>query len=169
MRGFYILIACLLFLQAAWGQKIEEGWKGIKVFQSDRTDVERAFGNATDDNGQTTGVVTFETKDVLVHVIFTSNPCDASNLVHGKYKISLGKVLNYEIVPKNNLTMSDLKWKRNSYKRTSDPETLRMYRYENEKDGVFIVSAKLDNETELVRTITYLPTVTQRSDFKCSE
>jgi len=80
--------------------------------------------------------ITYETDDALVHITYSTAPC--SDIGRGAYKVSENTIVNYQVVIKKNVKISELKWKKNSYKRIDDPEILLLVDYVNTQDGVTI-------------------------------
>lgn len=142
-------------------ESIEEGWKAIKPLQTTRAQIESFLTNPTKNGSQ----ISYETDDALVHITYSKAPC--SDIGSGRYKVSQDTVVNYQVVLKKDIKISELKWKKNLYKRDDDPEILQFVDYRNAQDGIKVNAVKLDDGVEKVISISYYPDKKSEESVKC--
>ncbi|MFM9905833.1 MAG: hypothetical protein ACKVQJ_14820 [Pyrinomonadaceae bacterium] len=144
---------------------LEDGWKGIKVFESKRTDVIQALGNPVDEKG---GEARFETSDAFVRVLFANEPCSNIDSITGGYNVEKGTTLQYEVRPKKELLLDQLNWKKDRYERFRDSHVRNFIHYYDSQDGVRLVAELMEyGESENVRTIYFERTLEQVTKFEC--
>ena len=117
-----LVIASLIFV-SNW--KLEDGWKGIKVFETSRKEVEKRLGKPSEEDS---GEVRYETDEALFLVLYSGEPCrqpytpptdyviKTSVLVEG-FNVQKNTVLQYSVIPKKELRLNDFEWDRKLYDR----------------------------------------------------
>ena len=162
-----LAIAVVVILLSTIGTKcdLESGWKGIRVFETTRTEVERILGSPTESDDVE---ARYESKEAIVSVLYSAEPCSAPKTLTGGFKVRQDTVLEYDVVPKGDLRLDALDWNRNLYERYPDPHVLNMVGYYNRRDGIRIsTSANGPQKTEFVTSIYFERTPEQESRFKC--
>jgi hypothetical protein len=134
---------------------IEDGWNGIKLFQTNREQVEKLVGKpvATDD-----GTVSYETADALVNIIYSNTPCQEGNRLRNKFNVPQSTVIWYLVVLKKTVKFSSFEWQKNLYSKSQDIHSFGVVYYINQKNGVVITTGLSDEGFEQVRTIRFEPT-----------
>jgi hypothetical protein len=132
-------VICLFVLPLFQTCYIENGWKGIKVFQSNRTDVEKLFGKPADTNV----TVRYDTDDFLIHVTYSASPC--SNDGDGRFNVPEDTVIEYYVVLKNML-LKNLKWKKELYESSPDYHLKKLTHYYNRENEIRVVTFKTSEE-----------------------
>jgi hypothetical protein len=145
--------------------ELEKGWKGIRVLQSTRTDVEKILGKPVKDKD---GVVEYEADDAYFRVLYARKPCEAPETLLGGYKVSEGVVLQYKVQPKNDLKVTELKISESLYERSVSTHRFQDIVYFNRRHAVSI-SAFQDSpgEAEIVKSIDFSITDEQERLFAC--
>jgi hypothetical protein len=145
---------------------LEQGWKGIKVFESTRADVEKKLGKPIKDED---GEVRYETEEARFRFLFSDGPCISPQTLLGGFDVKAGVVLQYEVQPKNSLRVDDLEWEKNLYGRAEDTHQLGYVNYYNRRDAIRIVAQKTPLEgPEVVREIYFERTLDQVAKFGCN-
>ena len=142
---------------------IENGWKGISVLHTTRDEVEKILGKPTDEDGE----VNYRTDDALIHITYSNLPCSNTKKYQGSYKVIQNTVLQYRVIVKKELKLSEFKWQKDLYDRYEEPHVLGYTTYGNFKDGIRIRTEKLKNEDEMVILIAFEPTKEQNAKFLC--
>ena len=162
MKIFVLLL--LAFALPSWSESLEDGWKGIQVFQSHRADVERAFVKPIEGDALE---ARYETKDALIHVLYAAGPCTALKTLTGRYNVPAGTVIEYDVVPKGDLRLKDLGWKRELYERRPDPHVVNMAQYDNRRTGIWLTTRTESDKIEIVSSIYFERTTELSSRFGC--
>lgn len=145
--------------------KIECGFEGVRVLESDRSYVEQKLGVGvkTDD-----GDFEYQTDSYRVRVLYSAAPCSAPDTVTGGYSVKKDTVLRYEVRPRKRIKLDDLEWDRNQYKKVSDEHMVGFYDYTNEKKGILIVTETRSEEgSETIRAIYFRRAAEKEKRFKC--
>jgi hypothetical protein len=158
-----LVVFCLLLICSSKDCTIEDGWMGLKLFQSGKDDVERLFGNPQNNGGKTT----YKTKDSLIHVTYSSSPCSDLNSINGRYNVVKNSIITMTVVFTDDINISDIKWKKSDYKRFEDTEVLQFVYYVNEKKGIMITTIKQEGNKEKIQTIRFSPTNDMLEKYLC--
>lgn len=144
---------------------IEGGWLGIKVFETSREEVEKRLGKPTEEDS---GLVRYETNDALFRFYYSAEPCSDSETLTGGFNVKKGIVLQYSVVPKNELRIDELDWKAENYNRIEDQHTRNFVHYFNRRDGIDVEASKTGKEKhEIVTTIDFRRTTEQTAKYGC--
>ena len=135
------MLSALFVLPAisVFASELDGGWKGIKVFESTRSDVEKLLGRSTN---EINGEVLYETGDANIRVLFSKGPCVLPATVSGGYNVSEGTVLQYYVVPTKIVSVGDLGIDQVTWKRFEDAEALQFSHYSNSRLGIFLTAVK---------------------------
>jgi hypothetical protein len=99
MKKQHLMILALmtLFSSVALGQnwKIEDGWKNIKVFKTDRSEVEKLLGNPVEINKRET---TYKNGNVLIRIYYSAEKCCDPEYYGCGYNIPKDTVFSYEVI-----------------------------------------------------------------------
>ena len=153
-----------LFSSLLFDGELEKGWKGLRVLESNRSDVERLLGRkpAASDKVEDHYVI----EDVSILLLYSKGPC-VDNTLTGGYNTKAGTVLEYEVVPvKDTLYLKDLKFNRELYERWQNNHVIGLVEYHNRQHGIRIITF-MEKQGEVVRTIKFNPTEKQISEFRC--
>lgn len=167
MRIFLILVLTGGLFATILGCGIEEGWKGILVFMSNRADVEKVLGPATDE-GIDDGTVDYQTDDALVHVIYAFSPCSEDKRGRGRFNVPKDTVIWYWVVLKKEIELTEFKYKPQLYKRVPDIHKKDLTEYINARDGISFSTINR-NGKEMVWGIYYDRTVEMTEKNKCKK
>lgn len=148
-----------------YGNCLEQGWKGIKVFQSSRSEVEKTLGKPTEESNETT----YRTDDTLVHVSYSLEPCSRPGTYRGGFNLPVNTVLSYEVVPLTPIKTGDIRWTKDLYTRYEDPHVVKFATYENDKNGITVTTVKPADKPEMVRAIYFERTKEQDTKFACKK
>ncbi len=141
---------------------VENGWQEIKVFQTNRSQVEKILGKPQKEDFETT----YSTEDVVVNVIYSDMRCGDSKRLKAKYDLPAETVLHYEVRFLKDIDFSQLILQRENYEYVQDFHLLNLSYYSNLKKGITITIFNSDGN-ERVSSIKYLPTKEQMTQFKC--
>lgn len=145
---------------------IENGWKGIKIFQTTRLEVEKVLGVPSEEiNAVETS---YRTKEELIHFVYSHSPC--SNAGDGRFTVPKDTVIGFRIMLgflEYEKKLSDFKWNSDLYEKWEDTHQLWHVHYHNPKDGIRIIVVKVRSEPERVQSISFEPSKEQTAKFAC--
>lgn len=141
---------------------IENGWKGIRVFQTSRIEVEKILGKPVEKRVYER----YETDDAFVDIAYSISPC--SNDGDGRFNVPKDVIIEYSIVLKKGIELSNFKWKKDLYKRYEDPHLRNLTHYGNPKDGINFTTNTNDG-TEKVSIIYFERTKETVSKYTCKK
>jgi hypothetical protein len=159
-----ILTLILILLLYSQQFEVEKGWKEIKVFQTNRTQIENILGKPEKEDYE----VTYQTNDNWIKVIYSNEPCSDVKTKKGRNNFEKDTVIEYEVFFYKDIEISDLKFDKDKYERFQDPHLLNLIYYDNVIKGITITAFNT-GEIERVSYITYLPTKEQGLQFHCKE
>lgn len=145
---------------------LEKGWKGIRVLESSRSDVEKILGRPVEDEH---GVVKYSTDEGNFRFLFSGAPCSGLGALLGDYNVKKDTVLQYQFQPKNQLSLSDLRWDKDLYERADDAHLAKNVNYYNPRDAIRLTTYRINGETEIVRMIYFERTADQNAKFGCKK
>ena len=135
-----ILVVCgitLIFLLTAsvlaQDRPIEDGWRGIKVFQTKRADIEKLFAEKPIQNEN---AMRFSSEEDVIEVIFSGTPCTLSSKGTIFYNFEKDTVISYSVGLLKPILVSQLKWLKKGYDRWEDNYHRVNVNYRNETIGV---------------------------------
>lgn len=137
-------LLCLIFattFAVPFGDCLENGWKGIKVLQTSRSEVEERLGKPTELINKFE--VRYRTKGEIIDLLYSGEPCSNSKTIVGGFNVKKDTVLEYSVTPIASLPLRDIDWNQKIYVRILDFHLLNMVRYVNDRDGILM-------DTELV-------------------
>jgi hypothetical protein len=144
---------------------IEQGWKGIRVLNSNRRDVEEKLGKPVSDES---GEVRYETPEAHARVLYSIGPCVAADTVRGGYDVKEGTVVQYEVQPKNLTRFDELKWDKSRYESDETSHQVGVFYYFNPQDGILIVAQKITSGSpETIRTMYFQRPKELESKYRC--
>src|SRR3954449_6692184 len=100
----------LILLSMCCHDPIEDGWKGVLPLHAAKKIVEERLGSAKIDEN---GYYMYSTDDVSVQLDYSTTPCKENPYGRGKYSVPENTVLNYRVIFKNPVSLSDLKYDTN--------------------------------------------------------
>ena len=143
---------------------LEKGWKGIKVFESNKSDVERVLGKPVEEDSVE---ARYDTTDAVIRVLYSAGPCVDTETLSGGFKAKAGTVLQYEVnVKKNKLYLKDLNLPFEEYTRHENTHVVGFVEYYNKEHAIRVVTF-LRKSGEEVRTIRFYRSEKKRLAFKC--
>ena len=160
----FFLFFSLIFLQ---GQKIEDGYKGIKVFKTSRAEVEKLLGKPTKKDGRK---ISYETSDAFIRIHYSGETCGDPAYYGKGYNIPQNTVFSYEVNFKKKKYLSELNWDKDSYEVEKDQHMKTQFYYYNGRAGVLVRSKRSDlrNESsEYIINIRWIGTKKQDLKYKC--
>ncbi len=158
-----LLLVSIIFI---FPDCIEKGWKGISVLRTTRDEVEKILGQPIADDGVH---VSYRTDDSLIHITYSDLPCSNTKSFGGNFNVQQNTVLQYWVVVKKEIKLSEFEWQSDLYQRLEDSHVQNWVEYFNAKNGVGLRTAKLQNGDELVDIIRFSPTVEQNAQYRCEK
>jgi hypothetical protein len=159
----YILLLIAFFNSIILCDSVENGWKGVKPLENDKTSVDKLWGTPEiDDNGY----AGYLTDEAFIQVNFTSSPCENNQYGRGKYNVAKDTVLNYTVNLKKMIKLSDFKFNREKYVKDTSGDLANFVDYINAEEGVDI-TVYIQEEVEYVTKIRFSPTEKDTEIFKC--
>jgi len=169
MKGSIIKLAVfsiVLFITTLVGHaqttQIEEGWKKIIVFQTNRSQVEKMLGPEKDFDGTTN----YETPNELFHIIYSVKPCSIDSLQRGNFNVPQDTVLSYSVVFKNKINLASFPYSPQLYQKTSDPHMKSISLYVNLLDDMSFQTTDISG-TEMVWELSYRRPQKMNKKYKC--
>lgn len=150
MRLLIFLITSLSFLQAPCVNTRPNVWRCIIPLQSNRADVQKLIGNP-----RKSGQPVYETKDELVHIIYSTNPCEETT--EGRWNVPADTVITIRVSPKKDVYVNDLHLDESKYRKEEDLHVGGLITYVNVDEGVAI-----HTHYEKVISTYYRPSATDK-------
>lgn len=158
---YFLLLVIFVSCISSQNYPIENGWSGIVVFESTQPDVENILGKPLKDDG----TITYKNKDVIFRVAYSGSPC--SNDGRGRFKVSKGSVINYEVIlNQKEIYLDEIKWDKEKYERYEDKHILGLTHYYSSIYGIRINTIKT-SKRERIQYISFEPTVKLTEKFSC--
>lgn len=147
---YLVLLVFLMIFN--YCQSVEEGWKGIKPFSSNKEFVNKVLGKPSiDDNNY----YKYETDETLITVNYAESPCSKTSAMgRGKYSIPQDTVLSYSVRFKNKNKLSDFEFDFKKYDKDTSGDVLNYHTYINKDDGISI-DVYVENNVEHVVMLRY--------------
>jgi hypothetical protein len=161
----YILPLIMILNYFVWCDSIENGWKGIKPLKTDKASVDKLLGTPEID---TDGFQGYTKDNIYVRINYSSTPCINTYFGRGEYNIAKDTVLNYEVVIKRVMKISELEFNHEKYLKDTSGDLANFVSYIDSEDGI-IITVYVQEGTEYVKTISFSPTKQDSETFKCSK
>lgn len=163
----FILLFCFSYAQgqaiSGNSRKLEDGWNGIKLFKTTRSEVEKLYKNSIPNGGSTL----YRTDISMIHITYSVAPCSQDRMERGKYNLKPDTVIGFFISFFNEPSLKDLNWTRNLYERFINTHQLGYFEYDYEKAGISITTRETRKDEESINSIMIYPTEELTSKFKC--
>jgi hypothetical protein len=165
-----ILIAIVIHLNvslvSAHDMGIEKGWKGIKLFETTRTDIEHIMGTKTGTLWPSLYGPSKDNDGALANAAFSKGPCVGDPTDASRYNIEKDRLVAIGITFGNAAKFSDQKLQQKYTK--ADNAGHNGWLYTNEDGSIVIWTLKFSGQDEIVFNVTYRPTAEQKAKYKCS-
>ncbi|CAN5220791.1 hypothetical protein BH20ACI2_BH20ACI2_28930 [soil metagenome] len=159
-----LVLLLTLILSNFQSKCLEDGWKGIQTFKSQKVDVEAKFGKPeVDDNDY----YVYTLSDEWVRVNYSTSPCTDNRYGRGEYSVKEGTVLRYWVSPKKQFKINELAFDKKKYFKVSAGDVLDSWAYVNHRDGVIIYVVTDPHRGELVDKIEYFPIDKDLEKYSC--
>lgn len=155
MRLSIFLITCSLFQQAPIVSLQGNTWRGITPLRSTRAHVEKLIGNPTKP-----ALSVYETKDALIHVVYSKNPCEDG--IAGRWNIPPDTIISFEVNPKKDVYIEDLNIDESKFRVITSEHISSLTSYVNDDLGITVKA-----RYEKIITVHYAPT-THDKHLMCS-
>ena len=168
MRILSIMTLIAVAAGGVIGQRVrlEDGWKGVKVFHTKRAEVEAIFGKGESiSNGM---FVSYSTDKAQIVFIFSDKPCSNRSSNRGSYQFEEGTVIEYWVNLKKPLLLNKLNDAKEDFASSGSARSSDIKEYSN-TSGNILFTTKLEDGNEVVQRLWYMSTVTQRKQFRCSD
>jgi hypothetical protein len=157
------ILAFLLFLFYCC-DSVEDGYKAIKPLHTSKASVEKLLGKAEIDGN---GYYMYSTDDALVRIDYSSVPCTANQYRRGEFDVPRDTVLTYSVLPKNEPKLSEIKFDRDKFRRTSSEHLLNYAAYVNADNSISVRLMIIEARDEVVYEIAYRPIKQDAEKLKC--
>jgi hypothetical protein len=107
------------------------GWKGIVLLRSSRTEVERKLGPPVEPCGE---MCRYKTRNEDVDVRYSTQPCGETD--NNRWRVPTGTVVSITVQPHVWPRLKDLKLNLRKLEKTKDPELSGYTHYTNEREGI---------------------------------
>ena len=143
---------------------VEGGWHGILPLHTSKKIVEERLGPAKiDDNGY----YMYSTDEADIEVNYSTAPCKENRYGRGKYSVPENTVLNYRVIFKSPVSLSDLKYDPHRFDRVPSGHTLNYAAYVNVDDSISIRVHIVQDSYEEVYEIAYTESKSDIQKFDC--
>src|SRR5215831_21022617 len=105
-------IICFAAASVSFPQTIEDGWKGILPFKTDKATVEKILGKPLINSD---GYYNYSSDEAFVQVDFSAEPCTQVPYGRGRYNVPKDRVIRYWVSLRKQTLLSDLKFDRSKY------------------------------------------------------
>jgi len=160
-----VLILIVFLNIVGFSQTVEDGWKAIKPLKTDKVMVDKTLGTPEIDDNNYHG---YKTNEAFVQVNYSTAPCKDNQYKRGKYGIAQDTVLDYIVNLREQIKLSDFKYKREKYIKDTSGCLLNSALYINEADGVWF-NVYIQEDIEYVTKIYYKPNKQDTESLKCKE
>jgi hypothetical protein len=164
----FIILFCFTFAQGQAidgnSHKLEDGWNGIKLFKTSRSEIEKIYTNFEEGNG----VTIYRTDNSVIFIYYSAAPCSQDKMRRGKYNLKPDTVIGFRMSFFKEPKLKDLNWTRNLYERFINTHQLGYFEYNYWKGGITITTIQTEKDEESIRSIMFLPTEELTSKFKCN-
>ena len=152
---FRLIVLVMLAVTALRAQTpVEQGWNGLKVYQSSRSDVERVLKQVG--KKVEPGFTVYRTEDRNVLVRYWEKQCIERKTASGRYKIYSDTLIDLDVgFFKPTVPISELKWNKSKYDGGPDQHYLDVIHYYNPSDRIWI-TANIENGIEFFASVHYL-------------
>ena len=159
------LVILLLSLSAA-GQvrKLEDGWKGIKTFESTRAEVEKILASPYEELWDI--YTAYHTEIGNVTIVYSASPCSNAKAGKGRYNLPADRVISYMVFFKGGIPLKDLVLSKDKYERLADSHR-RGHFYLYKPDAGLTLYTEVTAEGERVWSLDYNGTESQVATFTC--
>lgn len=126
-------IMCLLIHISIAGQKVEDGWKKLSTFKSNKADVDKALGIARKTKAWSVYPFEYLTNEALVSVRFSGPACDENQEPFFRHNIPSDILLEYEVKLSRAVPLSEFSFDKARFERdvakSKDGEALPYFTY----------------------------------------
>jgi len=167
MKIVIVLFFAFCFVPKVCAQDamIEDGWKNIRPFVTNREQVEKTLGKPQPSTDKIYTV--YPTPEGHVAVVYAGDPCAAAPGEKGDFNLAKNTVLSYIVSLATPFPFSELKWKKDRYEQAEDPHHLNVIDYYSRRDGVSITTGIIDG-TRVVSGFRFEASPEQRRSFRCN-
>jgi len=166
MRSILIIITILLLVGVSFSQssKIEDGWRGLRVFVMNKDSVDQILGKPL--SIRDTYWTTYYTSEARVEINFTSKPCSSAQGEKGDFDVPENTILEFAVLPKQPFPIKDLIWSREKYEILPGREPY-IKNYYDSKSGIGVTTSE-EHGTEMVGQIFFRAPVREKAKRRCN-
>jgi len=166
MRLIALFICIVSVATGVCAQNIKDGWKGIKLFETNRKAVEKQFGAAAEEDP----IAFYYAKGFLIRIEYSREPCAALDAFTTMFTVPKDTVIEYWVAFESEKTkLSDITWNRDLYERVVDTHQLWFIHYYDKKDNISLTTIKYREEDEFMRELWYAPSSQMKERFGCKK
>jgi hypothetical protein len=179
-----VVFVFLFSSSLVFGQRVEDGWKGLLPFKSTKADVEKLFGSGQRSNYDRHYQFEYKNEIVIFSVDYSGDPCDPSLDTVDRYDLPAATILSYEIRLSKPIPLREFTFDVNRFERTvmiygpnNEPRAISYVQWEFELwkipnqmgvgNGIEIYVAE-SGDKELATGFLYSPPY-DRTKFKCPD
>jgi hypothetical protein len=161
-----LLFVLLLLVQTVYlqGSNVEQGWKGISVFKTNRQEVTKILGPPTTSDALWT---TYKIDTATVAITFSAAPCSKATAGRGDFNVPEGTVIEFIVSMKPTLPLSKLNLKKDQYESAPDLHQPNLVSYYNPTVGLTILTDKSNGEAK-VGSLWYIGGAKIKRKLRCS-
>ena len=172
------------FSPSIFGQRVEDGWKGLLPFKSTKADVEKLFGAGKKIDRNQLYQFEYKNEAGTFRVDYSGDPCDSSAASFDRYNLPMATILRYEVRLFQPTPLKEFTFDVNRFERTvmiygpnNEPRAISYLQWESDRSKVpneasvgFGIEIQVSDggDEELATGFRYgLPY--DRTKFKCSD
>jgi hypothetical protein len=140
---------------------LPSSWRGIIPLRTTRSEAERILGQPKIHIGQH---YVYENETERVDVTYSSGRGEPE----ARWNVTPNVVTTIDVSPSKTLLLEDLTFDKRKYVRQKWSHPQEWVTYRNKEEGIWIETTSLNDKTEEVRSIKYLPKATDK-ELKCKE
>jgi hypothetical protein len=146
---------------------VQDGWKDLRPLVTSRPEAEKKIGSFRT-GAANKDYYDYETEDAFVQINYSTVPCSEDRLSRGQYSVPTNTILDYWVVPKKKIKLTQLRFDRTKFERVTG-HVLNAAHYENTNDGIDIsVTVEIDG-TETLAKIRYTPPRSLARKYSCEK
>jgi hypothetical protein len=108
----------LFFSPSIFGQRVEDGWKGLLPFKSTKAEIEKSFGEGKKTDSDRHYQYEYKSETATFRVDYSGDPCDSSSDSLDRYDLPRLTILRYEVQLFNPVPLKEFTFDVNRFERT---------------------------------------------------
>ncbi len=160
-----LIISALTFCCFGQNTFIEDGWKGIKILQTNKTAVEKITGKPETITEE--GYYNYDNGEFFMHASYSTAPCVKSEWNRGNFNVPADTVIELDVTLSEGIKLSEFKFHRERYIIEKDPHRSDVYYFNSQEDAIYITVGVIDG-IEYVGRIRFRRNAKDEKKYACN-